>query len=161
MRRWTCAWTRLFPVTAAQLVNEEDERELARIFREFGEERHARRIARAIVARRADRPFARTADLVDTVKQAVPAPARFGSRNPARRVFQALRIAVNDELESLKTGAARGPAHLGAGRGAGRHQLPLARRPDSQGLLHVRRAPVHVSARVSRVRLRQDSDLRS
>lgn len=90
------------PRTAAQLVNEESEVELTRIFHEFGEERHGRRIARAIVARRAERPFARTADLVDTVKQAIPAPARFGSRNPARKVFQALRIAVNDELESLR-----------------------------------------------------------
>jgi 16S rRNA (cytosine1402-N4)-methyltransferase len=89
-------------LTAAHLVNEETERDLARIFREYGEERHARRIARSIVARRAVRPFARTGDLVDVVKSAVPAPARFGSRNPARRVFQALRIAVNDELQSLR-----------------------------------------------------------
>jgi 16S rRNA (cytosine1402-N4)-methyltransferase len=89
-------------VTAADIVNAEDEARLTHIFREFGEERHARRVARLIVRRREKQPFTRTSELVEVVKQAVPAPARFASRNPARRVFQALRIAVNDELESLR-----------------------------------------------------------
>ena len=59
------------------------------------------RIARAIATRRASRPYARTSELVDTIKAAIPTPARFAAGNPARRVFQALRIEVNGELESL------------------------------------------------------------
>jgi 16S rRNA (cytosine1402-N4)-methyltransferase len=89
-------------LSARGLVNEADERELATIFKRYGEERYARQIARAIVRRRAERPFERTGDLVDTVKAAMPAPARFGDGHPAKRVFQALRIAVNDELGSLE-----------------------------------------------------------
>jgi len=88
--------------TAADLVNELGERELADVFRRFGEERYARPIARAIVRRRAERPFERTGELVDTIKCAIPAPARFGDGHPAKRVFQALRIAVNDELGALE-----------------------------------------------------------
>jgi len=91
------------PVSARELVNESDERELAKIFRVYGEERYARQIARAIVKRRRSHPFERTGDLVDTIKAAIPAPARFGDGHPAKRVFQALRIAVNDELGSLES----------------------------------------------------------
>jgi 16S rRNA (cytosine1402-N4)-methyltransferase len=88
--------------SARELVNEGDERELADIFKRYGEERYARQIARAIVRRRASRPFERTADLVEVIKAAIPAPARFGEGHPAKRVFQALRIDVNDELGSLE-----------------------------------------------------------
>jgi len=89
-------------VSAAGIVNEADERDLATIFKRFGEERYARPIAKAIVRRRKERPFERTGDLVETIKAAIPAPARFGDGHPAKRVFQALRIAVNDELGSLE-----------------------------------------------------------
>src|SRR5438445_757898 len=89
-------------VTAAGIVNEAAERDLATIFKRYGEERYARQIARAIVRRRKEQPFDRTADLVETIKAAIPAPARFGDGHPAKRVFQALRIAVNDELGSLE-----------------------------------------------------------
>ena len=78
------------------------ERELVAIFRRYGEERYAKQIARAIVRRRKEQPFERTGELVDTIKAAIPAPARFGEGHPAKRVFQALRIAVNDELDSLE-----------------------------------------------------------
>ncbi len=88
--------------TAADIVNEASEDELTRIFRVYGEEQFARPIARLVVRRRQTSAYTRTAELVETVKQAIPTPARFGARNPARRVFQALRIVVNDELESLK-----------------------------------------------------------
>jgi 16S rRNA (cytosine1402-N4)-methyltransferase len=88
--------------TAADLVNDLDARELETIFRRYGEERYARQIARAIEKRRRERPFERTGDLVDTIKAAIPAPARFGEGHPAKRVFQALRIAVNDELGALE-----------------------------------------------------------
>ena len=89
-------------VSARELVNEAAERELTQIFREYGEERYARQIARAIVRRRREQPFERTGELVETIKAAIPAPARFGEGHPAKRVFQALRIAVNDELGSLE-----------------------------------------------------------
>jgi 16S rRNA (cytosine1402-N4)-methyltransferase len=89
-------------VTARDVVNEWDERELASIFRRYGEERFARQIAHAIVRRRTERPFERTGDLVETIKNAIPAPRRFGDGHPAKRVFQALRIAVNDELAALE-----------------------------------------------------------
>ena len=88
--------------SASDVVNETDEWGLAEIFRRYGEERYARPIARAIVRRRSQQPFARTGDLVETIKQAMPAPARFGEGHPAKRVFQALRIEVNDELGSLE-----------------------------------------------------------
>jgi 16S rRNA (cytosine1402-N4)-methyltransferase len=90
------------PVSARELVNDSAERELADIFRVYGEERYSRQIARAIVKRRGKQPFERTGDLVETIKAAIPAPARFGEGHPAKRVFQALRIAVNDELGSLE-----------------------------------------------------------
>jgi len=86
-------------LTAADLVNGESERELANVFRRYGEERYARQIARAIVRRR---PIESTGELVDVIKSAIPAPARFGDGHPAKRVFQALRIAVNDELGALE-----------------------------------------------------------
>jgi 16S rRNA (cytosine1402-N4)-methyltransferase len=89
-------------VTAAGIVNEAAERDLATIFKRYGEERYARQIARAIVRRRKEKRFERTSDLVETIKAAIPAPARFGDGHPAKRVFQALRIAVNDELGSLE-----------------------------------------------------------
>jgi 16S rRNA (cytosine1402-N4)-methyltransferase len=89
-------------VTAREIVNEWDERALADIFRRYGEERFARQIAQAIVRRRAESPFERTSELVETVKVAIPAPRRFGDGHPAKRVFQALRIAVNDELTALE-----------------------------------------------------------
>jgi 16S rRNA (cytosine1402-N4)-methyltransferase len=89
--------------SARDVVNEYSERELEQIFKRFGEERYARQIARAIERRRRERPFERTSDLVDTIKAAIPAPARFGEGHPAKRVFQALRIAVNDELGALES----------------------------------------------------------
>jgi 16S rRNA (cytosine1402-N4)-methyltransferase len=86
-------------VSAAQIVNEWPEKELAQIFRRYGEERYAKQIARAVVRAR---PFERTGELVETIRSAIPAPARFGEGHPAKRVFQALRIAVNDELGAVE-----------------------------------------------------------
>jgi len=90
--------------SAADVLATYDERELATIFRTYGDERYARQIARAIVRRRAEEPIERTGQLVDVVKASIPAPARFGEGHPAKRVFQALRIEVNHELESLEIG---------------------------------------------------------
>ena len=88
-------------LTAADVVAGWDERRLARLFRQYGEERYAGPIARAIVRRRAAEPIESTQALVETIAAAVPAPARFGAGHPAKRVFQAIRIAVNDELDQL------------------------------------------------------------
>jgi 16S rRNA (cytosine1402-N4)-methyltransferase len=90
--------------SAADIVNTWDEKELATIFRRYGEERYARQIARGIVRRRQEAPIERTGQLVDAVRASIPAPARFGDGHPAKRVFQALRIEVNHELESLEAG---------------------------------------------------------
>jgi 16S rRNA (cytosine1402-N4)-methyltransferase len=90
-------------LTAADIVNTYDQAALADILRRFGEERFAGRIADHIVRRRARRPFARTGELVELLYQAIPAPARRTGGHPAKRTFQALRIAVNGELESLRT----------------------------------------------------------
>jgi 16S rRNA (cytosine1402-N4)-methyltransferase len=88
-------------LTAADLVGEWDERRLARLFRDYGEERYASQIARGIVRARRRAPLQSTQDLVDVIKSAIPIPAQFAGGHPARRVFQALRVAVNDELVQL------------------------------------------------------------
>ena len=88
--------------SAADLVAEAGEAELASWFREYGEERHARAIARNIVRQRQREQIATTADLVDIIRHAIPTPAQFAAGHPAKRVFQALRIVVNDELSVLR-----------------------------------------------------------
>jgi len=90
--------------TAADVVNTWDERQLTRVLREYGEERYAGRIARAIVRTRRSEPIETTHALVETIKSAIPAPAQFAGRHPAKRTFQAIRIAVNEELEQLDRG---------------------------------------------------------
>jgi 16S rRNA (cytosine1402-N4)-methyltransferase len=88
---------------ARAVVNGWDERQLAQVFRRLGEEPNARRIAREIVRRRKKTPFATTGELVEAIEAALPAAVRrsFGGGHPAKRVFQAVRIAVNGELDSL------------------------------------------------------------
>jgi 16S rRNA (cytosine1402-N4)-methyltransferase len=98
-------------LTAAEVVNTFDEKTLSRALREFGEERFASRIAKQIVRRRAQRPFSTTSELVELLYQAIPAPARRTGGHPAKRTFQALRIVVNGELDSLRDAI---PAALGA-----------------------------------------------
>ncbi len=87
--------------SAHELVNEAEPRHLETIFRDLGEERYARQIARAIARERSRKPIGSTVELVDIITQAIPTPARFAGGHPAKRVFQALRIAVNDELGQL------------------------------------------------------------
>lgn len=89
-------------LTAEEIVNTWDERRLARLLREYGEERYATPIARAIGRARRHEELASTHQLVDAIKTAVPVPAQFAGGHPARRTFQALRIAVNDELVQLE-----------------------------------------------------------
>ena len=103
--------------TAADILAEESVRELTRILREYGEEKFAHRIATAVVQRRASAPLLRTGELVDIVRSSIPAPARRTGGNPAKRTFQALRIAVNDELGTLERAL---PAALASLRVGGR-----------------------------------------
>ena len=94
------------PVCAADLINGWPEEELARIFYEYGDEKASRRVAKAIVQRRAEKRFETTADLAGVIGTVIP---RRGPASPATRVFQALRIAVNDEMGALE--AALSSAH--------------------------------------------------
>ncbi|MFV0633235.1 16S rRNA (cytosine(1402)-N(4))-methyltransferase RsmH [Demequina sp.] len=90
------------PTTAADILRDADQRELTRILREYGEERFAARIAESIVRRRDTSPITRSAELTDIVRACIPAATRQPGSNPAKRTFQALRIAVNRELEVLE-----------------------------------------------------------
>jgi 16S rRNA (cytosine1402-N4)-methyltransferase len=98
--------------TAADIVNTRSAEELTRIFRLYGEEPNARKIAVAIVARRGSKPFTTTLDLADTIASVSP---RSGPRHPATRVFQALRIEVNDELGALRQALTTIPPLLAPG----------------------------------------------
>jgi 16S rRNA (cytosine1402-N4)-methyltransferase len=88
-------------LTAQEIVNTWDERRLARLFREYGEERYSTQISRAIGRARRREELTSTHQLVEVIKSGVPVPAQFAGGHPARRTFQALRIAVNDELAQL------------------------------------------------------------
>lgn len=98
--------------SAADVVNDIDEQELAGILRAFGDERYARRIAKAIVAAR---PVETTGQLAELVRDAIPAPARRTGGHPAKRTFQAIRIAVNAELDVLAPAIDAGLAALQPG----------------------------------------------
>ncbi|BCL36939.1 16S rRNA (cytosine(1402)-N(4))-methyltransferase RsmH [Nostoc sp. MS1] len=100
------------PLTAADVINDWDEVELANIFFQYGEERLSRRIARRIVEKR---PFSTTTQLAEAIASSVPPKYRYGRIHPATRVFQALRIVVNDELKSLETFLAKAPPALVSG----------------------------------------------
>ncbi|WP_183471378.1 16S rRNA (cytosine(1402)-N(4))-methyltransferase RsmH [Mycolicibacterium iranicum] len=104
-------------LTAAQILNTYDEKALARVLREYGEEKFAGRIASFVARRRAETPFTTTGELVELLYQAIPAPARRTGGHPAKRTFQALRIEVNAELESLRLAI---PAALNSLRPHGR-----------------------------------------
>jgi 16S rRNA (cytosine1402-N4)-methyltransferase len=88
-------------LTAGEIVNTWDERRISRLLREYGEERYAPQIARAIGRARRRSELTSTQQLVEAIKAAVPIPAQFAGGHPARRTFQALRVAVNDELGQL------------------------------------------------------------
>jgi len=101
--------------TAAEVLNTYSADDLARVLREYGEERFARRIANRIVRARETRPLTRSAELVDLVRSAVPAAARRSGGHPAKRTFQALRIEVNDELGVLRRALPAAVDALGLG----------------------------------------------
>ncbi|BAU27482.1 16S rRNA (cytosine1402-N4)-methyltransferase [Aneurinibacillus soli] len=89
-------------LTAYTIVNEWEESEIASIIFKYGEEKFARRIAREICLERARKPIETTEELVELIKRGIPAPARRTGGHPAKRTFQAIRIAVNDELNAFK-----------------------------------------------------------
>ena len=101
--------------SAADLLATASEGELIRILRTYGEEKFAPRIARRIIRRRDDAPITRTGELVDIIREAIPAPARRTGGNPAKRTFQALRVAVNDELTILERALPRALSSLRVG----------------------------------------------
>ncbi|HYN72364.1 MAG TPA: 16S rRNA (cytosine(1402)-N(4))-methyltransferase RsmH [Nakamurella sp.] len=104
-------------ISAAAVVNTYPGAELTRILREYGEERFAGRIAKAVVAERARQPFTTSSRLVELVRAAIPAATRRTGGNPAKRTFQALRIEVNDELGALRRAIPVALQHLSvAGR---------------------------------------------
>jgi 16S rRNA (cytosine1402-N4)-methyltransferase len=88
--------------SAAEWLRRVDEQELARVLFEYGDERHSRRIARAIVAARRQAPIVRTLQLAELIVRALPGPARHQRIHPATRSFQAIRMAVNDEIGELE-----------------------------------------------------------
>ncbi len=90
-------------LTAYEVVNSWDEAELTRILRDYGEERYARRISAAILNARIKKPIETTTELVNIIKSAMPAAALHEKQHPAKRSFQAIRIAVNDELSAIET----------------------------------------------------------
>jgi 16S rRNA (cytosine1402-N4)-methyltransferase len=105
------------PLTAAEILNTYDKRALTRVLQEFGEERFASRIAAEIVRRRERKPFETTAELVEVLYDVIPIPARRTGGHPGKRTFQALRTAVNGELDSLRSAV---PGALDALREGGR-----------------------------------------
>ena len=102
-------------LTAYEVVNSWDENRLNRILWDYGEERYARRITNAILAHRAVKPIETTAELVDIIKSAMPAAALREKQHPAKRTFQAIRIAVNDELGAVSTMMETAPDKLNPG----------------------------------------------
>lgn len=103
------------PLTAKDVVNDWTYQELVRIFYRYGEEKFSKQIARRIEAKRADKPIETTGELVEIIKEAIPAAARRHGGHPAKKVFQAIRIAVNDELSALETSLEQALALLAPG----------------------------------------------
>ncbi|RLK62939.1 16S rRNA (cytosine(1402)-N(4))-methyltransferase RsmH [Atopobacter sp. AH10] len=102
-------------LTAREIVNEWPYEELVRIFYRYGEERFSKQIAREIEKRRGKKPIESTLELVDIIKTAIPAPARRKGGHPAKRIFQAIRIAVNDELSAVEEAVTEGLKRLKVG----------------------------------------------
>ena len=144
-------------VTAAEIVNTWEPRRLGRLLRDYGEERYADRIAKEIARRRSGAPLTTTFELVDAITAAIPAPARFAGGHPAKRTFQAIRIAVNDELSQLDEALPRAWDLLRRRRPAGGDLVPLARGPPRQALPRRPHARLHLPARPAGLRLRPDA----
>ena len=145
-------------LTAADVVNETGEWELADIFRRYGEERYARQIARAIVRRRRKQPFERTGDLVEMIKQAIPGAGalRRGASGEARLPGAPDR--GQRRARRARARAAGRARDAAAARPARGDLVPLARGPDRQAVPARRRARLHLPARLPGLRVRLDAD---
>ena len=142
-------------VPASELLASLDATELAALFRRFGEEPFAGRVARAIVEARQTGPIETAEELAALIEKVTPSRAPGRRRiHPATRVFQALRIAVNEELEALAAGLAAALDLLRPGRSARRPQLPQPRGPNRQALLPGRAARLRLPAGGARLHLR-------
>lgn len=117
-------------LTAGQVVNQYSQEALKGIIQDYGEERYAARIAGAIVKARQQKPIESTLELAQIVKNAIPAANRREGPHPARRTFQALRIAVNGELDGLDQAIVKAHDLLKPGRPHGGHYLPFPGGPD-------------------------------
>lgn len=113
--------------SAAEWLQTAEEADIAWVLKTYGEERFAKRIARAIVERNREQPMTRTKELAEVVAAATPVKDKF--KHPATRTFQAVRIWVNSELEEIEPGAKKLAQRAGPGWAAFDHQLPLAGRP--------------------------------
>ena len=102
-----CEWTSRRRLSAKEVVNEWPYEDLVKIFFKYGEEKFSKQIARKIEKAREQSPIETTGQLVDIIKEAIPAPARRSGGHPAKRIFQANRIAVNDELRVFEEGFCR------------------------------------------------------
>ena len=141
--------------TAADLVNTESREELARILKDYGEEPFAWQIAGKIVEAREASPIETTLQLADIVASAMPAAERRKNKNPSRRTFQALRIAVNHELDALEEGMDTIFEHLAPRRAAVHHHLPLAGGPAGEEQVPPLGHRLHLPAGVPGLRLRR------
>ena len=141
-------------LTAAEIVNTWEQRRLARVLRDYGEERYADRIAREIVRRRAGASSARRSSSSTPSPPRSRRPARFAGGHPAKRTFQGIRIAVNDELGQLDAALPLAWDLLARGRPPRRDLLPLARGPARQALPGRAHPRLHLPARPAGVRLR-------
>ncbi len=119
-------------LTAAEVLNSYPAAQLARVLREYGEERFARQIADAVVRARTRAPLTSTGQLTEIIRDAIPAPARRTGGHPAKRTFQALRIEVNGELDALGNALPIGAGRPGHRRPDRRPRLPLAGGPGGQ-----------------------------
>ena len=138
-------------LSATTILNEWPETRIAETLRNYGEEKHARSIAREIVARR---PLETTSELVEAIRAGVPPKVRFGRGNPAKRSFQAIRIAVNGELDEIDAALPTAWDMLAARWPAGGHLLPFARGQARQALPRRPRPRMRLSARVPGLPLR-------
>ena len=144
-------------LTAADVVNTWPQEELKRILFQYGEERYAPLIAAAIVRRREQKPIATTLELVDVIKGVMPGKALKEKQHPAKRSFQAIRIAVNDELASVERIDQGRGARAEPGRPSGGDHLPLSGGPHRQSRSGGVRQGLHLSAGLPRMRMRADA----
>jgi 16S rRNA (cytosine1402-N4)-methyltransferase len=146
------------PLSAHNVVNEWDFEDLRRILYDYGEERYAPRIARAIVEAREEKTIQTTGQLVEIIKSAMPAPALREKQHPAKRSFQAIRIAVNGELDALPPMLEAATDGLNPGRKTGGDYLPVAggsdRQKDHAGAGH----RLYLSAGISGVCVRTQAE---